>query len=309
MSTSGSRPPGQPQRKMVLRRKVTTDPGSHATSSDQGSHATSSLAAKDAGSQTLPPPPTLLPRAHRPIEHPAELDAPTKPVTRGDSGVDWRSSAGSKAAALLTSRSGATPLPLPSRVSVPPVVASVPIATLQRPNQQTPARAQRVLVVAGMVVAIALVAGAVVVGRRLQVHPGAYVPTSPVEPPHAATSPNSPGADQPLDTQADHVTSVEDLPRARVPARPSIAVGAVVPHSLRAPSAPASAIAKPGNEAPPEQGAGVATASASAGAAASAAPESASSQIPEVDLPSAPPPPADPLIRAVQQSIDDGTGH
>src|SRR5271154_498592 len=71
MSASGSRPPGQPQRKMVLRRKATTD---------QGSHATPAPAAKDVGLQTLPPPPTLLPRAHRPIEHPPELDAPTKPA-------------------------------------------------------------------------------------------------------------------------------------------------------------------------------------------------------------------------------------
>jgi hypothetical protein len=297
MSASGSRPPGQPQRKMVLRRKATTD---------QGSHATPSLPAKDVGAQTLPPPPTLLPRAHRPIEHPAELDAPTKPATRGDSGVDWHSSAGSKAAALLTSRSGATPVPLPSRVSVPPVVASVPIAALQRPIERGPARRQRVLVVAGMVVAGALVAAAVIVGMRLQIHPSASVATSPVEVPRAATSPSSPTPAQPLDSNGDRVTSVEDLPRAPVRPRPS---AAVVPHPLRVPIAPASAIAKPGSEAPPEEGAGATAASASAGPAASATPESASAQVPEVDLPSAPPPPPDPLIRAVQQSIDDGTGH
>jgi len=297
MSTSGSRPPGQPQRKMVLRRKATTD---------QGSHATPAPAAKDVGLQTLPPPPTLLPRAHRPIEHPPELDAPTKPATRGDSGVDWRSSSGSKAAALLTSRSGATPVPLPSRVSVPPVVASVPIAALQRPIEHGPARRQRALVVAGMLVAGAFVAGAVVVGMRLQIHPSAALAASPVEVPHAATSPNGPSAAQPPDPNADRVTSVEDLPRAPVRARPPVAV---VPHPLRVPIAPASAIAKPGSEAPPAEGAGVTAASASAGPAASAAPESASAQVPEVVLPSAPPPPADPLIRAVQQSIDDGTGH
>ncbi len=296
MSTSGSRPPGQPQRKMVLRRKVVTE---------QGSQATASLAPKDVAPQTLPPPPTLLPRVHRPIEHPADLDTPAKPATRGDSGVDWHSSSGSKAAALLTSRSGATPVPLPSRISVPPVVASVPIGALQQPIEQKSPRGQRLLVVAGLAVAGALVAGAVVVGMRLQIHP-TNVATSPVEVPHAASPQSVPSPAQPFDTHADHVTSVEDLPRAPVPARPP---AAAMPHSLHVPIVAASAIAKPGTEAPPEEAAGVAAASASAGPSASGVPESASAPVPEVDLPSAPPPPADPLIRAVQQSIDDGTRH
>jgi hypothetical protein len=296
MSTSGSRPPAQPQRKLVLRRKVTTE---------QGSSATSSLATKDVASPSLPPPPTLLPRAHRPIEHPAELDAPPKPVSPGESGVDWRSSSGSKAAALLTSRSGATPVPLPSRVSVPPVVASVPISALQAPAAPVPSRGRGVLLAAGVVVAGALVAAAFLVGAKLQIHPSASATTGPVEVVRvAATSPNGPGAAQPADTHPDRVTSVEDLPRAPVPARPP---AAVMPRVPRAPNPSASSTAKPGIENPTEGD--VAAASASTGPAASAAPESPSAQVPEVDLPSAPPPPADPLIRAVRQSIDDGTGH
>jgi|HubBroStandDraft_1064217.scaffolds.fasta_scaffold11922_5 hypothetical protein len=295
MSTSGSRPPAQPQRKLVLRRKVPTE---------QGSSATSSLATKDAAS--LAPPPTLLPRAPRPIEHPADLDAPQKPASTGDSGVDWRSSSGSKAAALLTSRSGATPIPLPSRISVPPVVASVPTSTFQPPIPQTPSRGRGVRLAAGIVVVGALVGGAFLVGAKLQIHPSASGATGPVEVVHAAaTSPNGPGVVQPADPHPDRVTSVEDLPRAPVPARPP---AAVMPRVPRAPSAPASSTAKPGSEAPAE-GAEGAAASASAAPAASAAPESPTAQVPEVDLPSAPPPPADPLIRAVQQSINDGTGH
>ncbi len=298
MSTSGSRPPAQPQRKLVLRRKVTTE---------EGSSATPSLATKDVVSPSLPPPPTLLPRAHRPIEHPAELDAPPKPLSTGDSGVDWRSSSGSKAAALLTPRSGATPIPLPSRVSVPPVVASVPISALQPPTPRMPSRGRGLRLAAGIVVAGALVVGAVLVGTKLQIHPSASVTTGTVEVVHVpASSPNSQSAAQPADTHPDRVTSVEDLPRAPVAARPP---AAVMPRVPRAPNAPASSTAKPGSDVPTE-GAEVAAASASAGSAASAAPESPSAQVvPEVDLPSAPPPPADPLIRAVQQSINDGTGH
>jgi hypothetical protein len=293
MPTSGSRPPVQPQRKLVLRRKATTEQ----------STATSPAAPKDAGSPSLPPPPTLLPRAHRPIEHPPELDARPNPGSTRDSGVDWRSSSGSKAAALLTARSGATPIPLPSRVSVAPVVASVPITTILRPIPQGPSRG---ILLACTVVAGALVVGAVLVGAKLQIHPSAPVTTGPVEVVHAtATSPNSPSPAQVVDTHPDRVTSVEDLPRAPVPARPP---GPAMPRMPRAPGASASATAKPGTEAPTE-GAEVTAASASGSPAASAAPESPSAQpVPEVDLPSTPPPPADPLIRAVRQSIDD-PGH
>jgi hypothetical protein len=292
MPTSGSRPPVQPQRKLVLRRKATTEQ----------STATSPAAPKDAASPSLPPPPTLLPRAHRPIEHPPELDARPNPTGTRDSGVDWHSSSGSKAAALLTPRSGATPIPLPSRVSVPPVVASVPTNTAQRPIPQRPSRG---LLLACAVVAGALVVGAVLVGAKLQTHPSAPVTMGPVEVVHATATSPSPSPAQVVDTHADRVTSVEDLPRAPVPARPP---AAVMPRMPRAPGASASATAKPGTEAPTE-GAEVTAASASASPAASVAPESPSAQaVPEVDLPSTPPPPTDPLIRAVRQSIDD-PGH
>src|SRR5580692_10838448 len=151
MSTSGSRPPVQPQRKLVLRRKVQVEGGSQAAAPNE---------MKEAPAPALPPPPTLLPRAHRSIEHPPELERGPKP-SAGDSGVGWRSSSGSKAAALLTPRSGATPIPLPSRVSVPPVVASVPLSNRPPPPPPSPPRGQRVLLAGGIVVAGALIAAAI----------------------------------------------------------------------------------------------------------------------------------------------------
>jgi hypothetical protein len=291
MSPPGSRPPVQPQRKLVLRRKVQAEQGSQAAAPNE---------TKDAPAPTLPPPPTLLPRAHRPIEHPPELERGPKPGSIGDSGVGWRSSSGSKAAALLTSRSGATPVPLPSRVSVAPVVASVPMSN--RPPPAAPAatpRGQRLLLPGGIIIAGALVAAAVLVGTRLQIRSGPPITTAPLDVTRAAASPGNRNAPPPAEGRADRVTSVEDLPRAPVPARGP--VGGTV-HSVRAPSAPPRATAEAsvaGLEAAPSASSSPATASAS---------ESQSAQVPEVEVPSVPPPPPDPLIRAVQQSIDDGTG-
>src|SRR5580658_1307416 len=109
MSTPGSRPPAQASRKLVLRRKAPAELGSQAARIPDESHAAKAEVA-------APPaaPPTLLPRAFRSIEHAPDFDATPRAPTMADSGVGSRpTSSGSRAAALLTPRSGATPLPLP----------------------------------------------------------------------------------------------------------------------------------------------------------------------------------------------------
>jgi len=286
MSTSGSRPPAQPQRKLVLRRKVSTEHTSQAPSPG---------GAKDLASATMPPPPTALPRALRSIEHPASLDALPKPT-------------GTKAAALLTPRSGATPLPLPSRVSVAPVVASLPVTWPTRPRPPARTRGRLALLAGGgLLVAGALMAAGVLLSTRLQFRPDASPTTAPRDVIHAAAP--SPGARDDMlraASRSDHVTSVEDLPRAPPPARP-LSSGA--PRSGRAPLAPpASSVAVKALAVTAAEGS-EAAAGAAAAAAPGSAPESTSAQVPEVEVPSVPPPPADPLIRAVQQSIDDGHGN
>jgi hypothetical protein len=304
MSTSGSRPPAQPQRKLVLRRKVSTG---HA------SQAPPPVGAKDLASAATPPPPTALPRALRPIEHPANLEALPKPTGSADSGVGSRSIAGSKAAALLTPRSGATPLPLPSRISVAPVVASVPTTWPARPRPPARTRGRLALRAGGgLLVAGALMATGVLLSTRLQFRPDASPTTAPREVIHAAAP--SPGAGDDMlraTSRSDHVTSVEDLPRASPPARP-LSSGALR-SVLRAPLGPPSAAVVRALAVTPAEGSEAAASAGAAGAAAAAAPgsapESTSAQVPEVQVPSVPPPPADPLIRAVQQSIDDGHGN
>jgi hypothetical protein len=295
MSTSGSRPPAQPQRKLVLRRKVSTE---HA------SQAPPPVGAKDLVSAAMPPPPTALPRALRPIEHPANLEALPKPTGSADSGVGSRSTSGSKAAALLTPRSGATPLPLPSRVSVAPVVASVPATWPARPMPPARTRGRLALLAAsGLLVAGVLTAAGVLLSTKLQFRPDASPTTAPREVIHAAAP--SPGArDDMLRARSDHVTSVEDLPRAPPIARP-LSSGA---RSVRAPLAPPSASVVRALAVVPAEGS-EAAGGAAATEAPGSAPESTSAQVPEVEVPSVPPPPADPLIRAVQQSIDDGHGN
>jgi len=259
-------------------------------------------------SATMPPPPTALPRALRSIEHPASLDALPKPTGSADSGVGSRSTSGSKAAALLTPRSGATPLPLPSRVSVAPVVASLPVTWPTRPRPPARTRGRLALLAGGgLLVAGALMAAGVLLSTRLQFRPDASPTTAPRDVIHAAAP--SPGARDDMlraASRSDHVTSVEDLPRAPPPARP-LSSGA--PRSGRAPLAPpASSVAVKALAVTAAEGS-EAAAGAAAAAAPGSAPESTSAQVPEVEVPSVPPPPADPLIRAVQQSIDDGHGN
>jgi hypothetical protein len=149
------------------------------------------------------------------------------------------------------------------------------------------------------VVAGALIAAAILVGTRLQVHPGPPIAAgaAALDPTRAAASPGGGNMALPPESRADRATSVEDLPRAPVPARI---------RSVRAPNALARATASAAADVPIEGAQAAALASSSAVAAPAG--ESPSAQAPEVELPSVPPPPPDPLIRAVQQSIDDGTG-
>jgi hypothetical protein len=286
MSTS-SRPPGQPQRKLVLRRKVPL-----AQDSPPGG---------DRVSSTPPPPPTLLPRTQRPIEHPPSFGSP-RPTSGFDGGLGAPAS-GSPADTRPTPRSVATPLPLPSRISVPPVVATVPARLAPSPPAHVQARSSR-LWGAGAAVALAgaLAAGGLLWVTRMQPRAGASVTAPAVEVVRPTARPAAVQNDAPhLSANADRATSVEDLPKASVPRHVPVASPM---RSLRGPTpAPVgSTTAGTGGEAPSEtaQAAPSASAAAAASAAASAAPE-----VPEVELPSVPPPPADPLIQAVQQSISD----
>ncbi len=286
MSTS-SRPPGQPQRKLVLRRKVPlgqdSPPGDGRVSS------------------TPPPPPTLLPRTQRPIEHPPSFGSP-KPMSGFDGGLGTRAS-GSPADTRPTPRSVATPLPLPSRISVPPVVATVPARLAPNPPAHVQARSSR-LGVAGAVVALAgaLAAGGLLWVTRMQPRAGASATAPAVEVVRPTARPAAVQTEAPhLSASSDRATSVEDLPKASVPRH--VPVASTV-RTVRGPTpAPdGSTTAGTRGEAPSETA--QAAPSASAGAAANAA-ASAPPEVPEVELPSVPPPPADPLIQAVQQSISD----
>jgi hypothetical protein len=292
MSTSGSRPPGQPQRKLVLRRKTPAEHDSQVAAPG----ALNEQPQPQPQPHTLAPPPTLLPRAMRPMEHSAELFAP-RPVSGADSPAGGRSassvSSASRAGALLTPRSGATPIPLPSRVSVPPVVASVPSNPIPHLAPKRPQRGRGVLVIGGIAV-VAVLAGAILLSARAGPRPAAAGP-APHDVVAAGASPDHPTAQPRPETKPDRVTSVEDLPRAPAPPRPPAMAAAHPVH------APASASAHAGDVV--AQGADTA-ARASSGAPAPS--ESASAQPAELELPSVPPPPADPLIQAVQQSIDDG---
>jgi hypothetical protein len=296
MSTPGSRPPVQASRKLVLRRKAPAELGSQAAPIPEERHAVTAEGA-------TPPaaPPTLLPRAFRSIEHSPDFDATPRPPTTADSGVGSRpTSSGSRAAALLTPRSGATPLPLPSRISVPPVVASLPIEadTTPRLPQMPPAKERRLLMGALVVGVAAFVGGGVLYGRRQHVHsppPEAAAAHEIAPPPPAAAAGVAP---QPPANASDRVTSVEDLPRVRAPIHPPIV------HPVRSPTAAGSASKALADT--PAQGS---EAPASSAAAGDQSADSASAKPAEVDLPNAPPPPPDPLIRAVQQSIDDNHGN
>ncbi len=293
MSTSGSRPPGQPQRKLVLRRKT---PAGH------DSQVAALGAANDEPqppAPTLAPPPTLLPRAMRPIEHSAELFAP-RPVSGGDSPAGGRSvssassaSSASRAGALLTPRSGATPIPLPSRVSVAPVVASVPSNPIPPVAPKPPARGRGVLVIGGIAVA-AVLGGAILLSARPEPRPAAAGP-APHDVVAAGTSPDHPTVPPRPETKPDRVTSVEDLPRAPPPPRPPAMAAARPLRAAASASAHAGDVVAQGPDT---------AARASSGAPAPS--ENGSAQPAELELPNAPPPPADPLIQAVQQSIDDG---
>jgi hypothetical protein len=135
----------------------------------------------------------------------------------------------------------------------------------------------------------------VAVGLSLQLRllksTGSAIATAPAQA-AVAPAPSSPATVlRPAEDRIDRVTSVEDLPRAaRI--RP-VAMPVVPARPLHlAPSASASAAAG----APAAEGS-----SDTAAASASAAPE-------EIEVPSVAPPPADPLIQAVKQSIDDGQG-
>jgi hypothetical protein len=292
---STSRPPGHPQRKLVLRRKAPADRGS----------PTASAVEPEAGLSSTPPPhPTLLPRALRPIEHPVALGFP-KPASGFDSGLGAPASR-SNPEILPPVRSGVTPLPLPSRVSAPPVVASVTAGSPTRPAPRTRAGGSGRLALWALAFPGLLVAGGVLFFMRAQ--PRASASLTPPAPelvrPAAAPLPAIQTAPAP-DSPAGRVTSVEDLPRAPAPKR--LPAGAAV-RSIRAASpSPAGGetgarVSGPASPESPE-----AVASTSAGAPPIPA-SSASAPVPEVEVPSVPPPPADPLIQAVQQSIDDGRG-
>lgn len=297
MSTPGSRPPAQASRKLVLRRKAPAELGSQAAPIPEESHAAKAEVA-------APPaaPPTLLPRAFRSIEHSPDFDATPRQPTMADSGVGSRpTSSGSRAAALLTPRSGATPLPLPSRISVPPVVASLPSEadTTPRLPQIPPAKERRMLVGVLVVGVAAFVGGGVLYGRRLQVHSGPpeAAAVHEVAPPPPAAAAGAAAIEPPANA-SDRVTSVEDLPRVRAPIHPPIV------HPVRSPAAAGSASKAPADT--PAQGSEAPAGSAAAGDQPA---DSASAKPAELDLPNAPPPPPDPLIHAVQQSIDDNHGN
>ncbi len=334
MSTSESGPPPQHPRRLVLRRKVPNLEGQPTVRPPPG---TDSPALSSLSAPLLPgilPPPAVLPRAERRIENTellAESPAPRERMfeTRGVTpapGLSREQTPTGSAATIAklvhaTKTAGeqppahgpawpsspnpsAVPAPLPSHVSVLPFVASVsPDGAYETGRYTRPdvRRRSAAIAFATGLVAVLVAVGALL-GMRLQ-RQGSVESSAAAGQSLPPAAPSPPVQSQaarglPASGPAIPVADVNDLPKAP-PIRRSVAAGGVRParSSVAAPAAKAGTIAE-GAAAPPSE-------TASANGSPTVPNESAAA---EIELPETPPaalPPVDPLVKAVQQSIDE----
>ncbi|HEV3192757.1 MAG TPA: hypothetical protein VGY54_19755 [Polyangiaceae bacterium] len=341
MSTSESGPPPQHPRRLVLRRKVPNLEGQPTVRPPPG---TDSPALSTLSAPLLPsvlPPPAVLPRAERRIENTELLDeSPTPPrsverlfeargVTPAERANQGKTPTGSVATiaklvhATATAEQAAAhkpawpsppnpsaaPAPLPSHVSVLPFVASVsPDAAYETGRYGRPDARRRSAAIAFATGLVAvLVAVGALLGMRLQrqgsversAAAGQSLPAAALSPPvqtHAARG-------LPASEPAIPIADVNDLPKAPPikravarPARPSVAT----PAGRAGPAALAE-----GSGALPSEAASASSQTSTAGGSPTVASGSASAEIELPEMPPAALPPVDPLVKAVQQSIDE----
>jgi hypothetical protein len=328
MSTSESGPPPQHPhpRRLVLRRKASNPEGQPTIRPPAGTASPSLSTLSASLTPAALPPPAILPRAERRIDNAALLDESSERPRLGERLFEPRdatpaaglrhvqaSSIGSVAKLASSVHGSAAPAPLPSRVSVLPFVASVaPDAAYETGRHTRPGARRRS---GAAPVAFGLAAAFVAVGAVLAMRMArqSSVETSvaasqplPPNPPSAAVQAEAPRR-LPAIEPAVPEANVNDLPRAPPikravvagsvrPARPSVASVAKAGPPASAEAAGASA--SEASSASP-QGSSATAASATAPAESAAA---------AVELPEMPPaalPPVDPLVKAVQQSIDE----
>jgi len=343
MSTSESGPPPPHPRRLVLRRKVPSLEGQPTVRPPPGTESPALSTLSAPLPPPVLPPPAVLPRAERRIENTKLLDeSPTPPrsvermfeargvtpAERADQGktptgsvatiarlvhatASAKQAAAQEPAWPSPSNPSAAPAPLPSHVSVLPFVASVsPDAAYETGRYARPDSRRRSASIAFAtgLVAVLVVVGALV-GMRLQRQgsversaaagqalPAAAAQSPPVQRTHASRA-------LPASEPSIPITDVNDLPKAPPirraiarPARPGVPAPA-------AKAGPAPLVEGPA--ALPSEAASAWPQASAAGGSPTVASESASAGTELPEVPPAALPPVDPLVKAVQQSIDE----